>query len=314
MLREIIFCLNYQTDVSISEKIKSAADYLTEEGVRCRIVYPDPEIVTKDRLLLGIMENNSEQNLNDILFLSDSSDISEILLCSGAYVVGIQHAENTSETFPGLKYVFADIDEVGIDSYEKAYQRYARLPWTILETDRCVIRETTVEDVDEFYKIYADPEMTRYMEGLFKNPEDEKKYQADYIEKVYGLLGFGTWTVIRKEDGRIIGRAGFSVRNGFDDIELGFLIGTEFQRQGYAYEVCKAIIEYGRNVLQFDRIITFVKAENHVSVHLCEKLGFIKIDEVDIEENIYGEEYHNGVKVPPSKAQFGKYIRMVLAI
>ena len=313
MLREIIFCLKYQTDVSISEKIKSAADYLNEEGVRCRIVYPDPEIMTKESLLLGIMENNSEQNLGDILFLSDSSELSEILLCSGAYVVGIQHEENSRETFPGLKYVFADIDEVGLDSYEKAYQRYARIPWTILETDRCIIRESTVEDVDVFYEIYADPEMTRYMEGLFKNPEDEKKYQADYIEKVYGLLGFGTWTVIRKEDGRIIGRAGFSVRNGFDDIELGFLIGTEFQRQGYAYEVCKAIVEYGRNILQFDRIITFVKAENYVSVHLCEKLGFIKVDEVDIEENIYGEEYHEGMRVPPSKAQFGEYVRMVLA-
>ena len=314
MLREIIFCLKYQTDAIISEKIKSAADYLTEEGVHCRIVYPDPEIMTKERLLFGIMENDPEQNTDDILFLSDSSQLSEILMWSGAYVVGIQHEGNTWETFPGLKYVFADIDEVGLDSYEKAYQRYAHLPWKILETDRCIIRETTVEDVDEFYKIYADPEMTRYMEGLFKNPEDEKRYQADYIEKVYGLLGFGTWTVIRKDDGRMIGRAGFSVRNRFDDIELGFLIGTEFQRQGYAYEVCRAIIEYGRNVLQFDRIITFVKAENTVSIHLCEKLGFVKKEEVDIEENIYGEEYHNGEKVAPSKAQFGKYIRMVLAI
>ena len=314
MLREIIFCIKYQTDERVSEKIRIAADYIKEEGVLCRIVYPESEIMTKERLLLGIMEDDFEENLNDILFLSDSSELSEILLCSGAYVVGIQHEANISETFPGLRYVFADIDEVGLDSYEKAYQRYARLPWNILDTDRCIIRETTVEDVDEFYKIYADPEMTRYMEGLFKNPEDEKKYQADYIEKVYGLLGFGTWTVVRKEDGRIIGRAGFSVRNGFDDIELGFLIGTEFQRQGYAYEVCKAILEYGRNVLQFDRIITFVKAENLVSIHLCEKLGFVITDEVDIEENIYGEEYHDGVKVAPSKAQFGKYIRMVLAI
>ncbi len=313
MLREIIFCLNNQADDRISAKIKSAADYLTDSGIQCRIVYPEPEIITREKLLLGVMGNSSEENLNDILFLSDSSEISEILLLSGAYVVGIQHEANTGEMFPGLKYVFADIDEVDFDSYEKAYQRYARLPWTILETERCIIRETTVEDVDEFYEIYSDPEMTRYMEGLFKNPEDEKKYQADYIEKVYGLLGFGTWTVIRKEDGRIIGRAGFSVRSGFDDIELGFLIGTEFQRQGYAYEVCRAILEYGRNVLLFDSIITFVKAENHVSVHLCEKLGFVKTDEVDVEENIYGEEYHDGIKVPPSKAQFGKYIRMVLA-
>ncbi len=314
MLREIIFCLKNKTDLSVSEKVQSAVDYLKMNGVHSRIVYPEPWIVTKEKLLLEIVENNSEHSLNDILFLTDSSEISEILLLGGAYVVGVLHDKNADENFPGLQYVFTDIEEVGFDSYEKAYQRYAHIPWTILETDRCIIRETTVDDVDEFYKIYADPEMTRYMEGLFKNPEDEKKYQADYIEKVYGLLGFGTWTVVRKEDGRVIGRAGFSVRNGFDDIELGFLIGTEYQRQGFAYEVCKAIIEYGRKILQFERIITFVKAENLVSIHLCEKLGFVKTDEVDIEENIYGDEYHDGVKVPRSEAQFGKYIRMVLAI
>ncbi|WP_051656841.1 GNAT family N-acetyltransferase [Butyrivibrio sp. AE3004] len=314
MLREIIFVLKYQTDVGISSKIYSASEYLSEEGFFSRVVYPDKEIQTKEKLLLGIMENTQEKNLGDILFMTDSSELSEILLCSGAYVVGIQHEENRNENFPGLKYVFTDIEEVGTDSYEKAYQRYAHLPWKILETERCIIRETTVEDVDVFYEIYADPEMTRYMEGLFKNPEDEKKYTRDYIEKVYGLLGFGTWTVVRKKDNEVIGRAGFSVRNGFDDIELGFLIGTDYQRRGYAYEVCSAILEYGKQVLQFERIQTFVKKENLVSIHLCEKLGFTVSEEVDIEENIYGEEYHDGLKVEPSKAQFGKYIRMVLDI
>ncbi|WP_049945617.1 GNAT family N-acetyltransferase [Butyrivibrio sp. LC3010] len=314
MLREIIFVLKYQTDVNISEKINSASNYLTDLGFKSRIVYPDMLIQTKEKLLLGIMEGTSEDNLGNILFMTDSSDLAEILLCSGAYVVGIQHEENQSEIFPGLKYVFTDIEEVVADSYEKAYQRYANLPWNILQTERCLIRETTVEDVDTFYEIYADPEMTRYMEGLFKNPEDEKKYTRDYIEKVYGLLGFGTWTVVRKEDGAIIGRAGFSIRSGFNDVELGFLIGTEYQRQGYAFEVCSAIIRYGREILQFEKMQTFVKAENLVSIHLCEKLGFVKVEEVDIEENIYGEEYHDGIKVEPSKAQFGKYVRMVLDI
>jgi RimJ/RimL family protein N-acetyltransferase len=314
LLREIIFCLKKVPGEGVREKINSAVVYLTEEGLRCDLLMPEEDEQWIEGLTPWYISRLEDRRSGDLLIVSDSTQMADDLIERGYYVVGIWHDENRSESFAGLKYVFTDIEEIARDSYEKAYQRYAQLPWEILRTERCIIRETTVEDVDEFYKIYADPEMTRYMEGLFKNPEDEKKYTRDYIEKVYGLLGFGTWTVIRKEDGRIIGRAGFSVRNGFDDIELGFLIGTEFQREGYAYEVCSAILDYGKQVLQFDKVQTFVKAENLVSIHLCEKLGFEILEEVDIEENIYGEEYHDGVKVAPSEAKFGKYIRMVLAI
>jgi RimJ/RimL family protein N-acetyltransferase len=57
---------------------------------------------------------------------------------------------------------------------------------------------------------------------------------------------------------------------------------------------------------------TLVKAENAVSIHMCEALGFEKVGEVDIEENIYGKEYHDGQKVAMSQAKYGKYVRMTL--
>ena len=51
MLREIIFVLKYQTDVGISSKIYSASEYLSEEGFFSRVVYPDKEIQTKEKLI-----------------------------------------------------------------------------------------------------------------------------------------------------------------------------------------------------------------------------------------------------------------------
>lgn len=246
------------------------------------------------------------------LVVTDSPAVLEDMYQGNFYVVGVQKDDDKASAFPGVKYIFSDIDQVDIDSFVKAYQRYAGEPWEVINTERLLIRETTVEDVDEFYKLYADESMTRYMEGLFENPEDEKRYQRDYIEKVYGLMGFGVWTLVRKEDGRIIGRAGYSVRNGFDDIELGFLVGKEFQRQGYCMEACRAILDYGKEVLQLDCVQTLVKAENSVSIHLCEKLGFKVIDQVDVEENIYGNEYGEGQRVALSQSKYGKYVRMKL--
>ncbi|EOS30059.1 hypothetical protein C807_02454 [Lachnospiraceae bacterium 28-4] len=144
-----------------------------------------------------------------------------------------------------------------------------------LETDRCLVRETTVEDVQEFYRIYAEPSITYYMENLFPDPADEREYIRNYIREIYGFYGYGLWTVLRKENDEVIGRAGLNWRQGFDAPELGFVIGVPYQGKGYAYEVCKAIIEYGERELGFQEIQALVRKENEASVCLCRKLGFI---------------------------------------
>ena len=287
-------------DENMLKAVKETAAYIEDNGYR--VIVADG----KDPLPLSMSENPGE-----VLVLTDSAAWAKELMDDGYYCVGLQQGRNADKSFPGVKYVFTDIAELDIDSFVKVYQRYSGEPWEILETGRLMIRETTVDDVDEFYKLYADPNMTKYMEGLFENPEDEKRYQKDYIEKVYGLMGFGVWTLVRKEDMRVIGRAGYSVRNGFDEPELGFLVGTEFQRQGYCMEALRAIMDYGRNMLMFDKVQTLVKAENAVSIHICEKLGFKKVDEVDVEENIYGDEYNDGKRVSMGGSKFGKYVRMI---
>ena len=252
-----------------------------------------------------------EEEKGNTLVVCDRGRDSDRLLEDGYFVVGHLHGLNQGEEFKGAKYVFSEIENVDMDSFVKVYQRYSGEPWEILRTERLLIRETTVEDVDEFYKLYKDPSMTRFMEGLFEDPEDEKRYQRDYIKKVYGLMGFGVWTLVRLEDGVVIGRAGYSVRNGFDEVELGYLVGKEYQRHGYALEACSAILDYGRDILQFEAVQTLIKAENTVSIHMCEKLGFKTVSEVEVEENIYGKEYKEGEKVAVNQATFGKYIKMV---
>nr|MCR5319862.1 GNAT family N-acetyltransferase [Lachnospiraceae bacterium] len=154
------------------------------------------------------------------------------------------------------------------------WQRLKKLPWDILETERCKVRETTVEDVDSFYEIYKAPGITDYTEPLFDNPEDEVQYAIDYRENVYSLYGYGIWTVLDKAIGKVIGRAGLTMREGFEEPELGYVIAREYQGQGIATEVCNAILEYGHKELGFTLIQAFTKRENLPSEMLLKKLGF----------------------------------------
>ncbi|MDE7132899.1 MAG: GNAT family N-acetyltransferase, partial [Lachnospiraceae bacterium] len=141
-------------------------------------------------------------------------------------------------------------------------------------------------DVDSFYNIYAEPEITRYMEDLYEDRQEELAYVAEYREKMYGFYGYGMWTVLTKE-GTVVGRAGISWREGFDLPELGFVIGVPWQGQGYAYEVCRAILDYAKIELGFTQVQALVMEGNEKSAALCRKLGFQKGERVEED----GEQY-----------------------
>ncbi len=194
---------------------------------------------------------------------------------------------NRDQDFSGFLFAVEDPEELEPEYIERAYRRLKGLPWNILRTARCLIRETIPEDVESFYQIYSHPAITEYMEGLYPEVEEERQYVRDYIEKVYTFFGFGVWTVIERETGAVIGRAGFSYREGFDEPELGFIIGVPWQRRGYAEEVCRAVLAYGWSALEFRQVQALVEPENIPSVRLCEKLGFRKDENVNVGEKEY---------------------------
>ena len=159
------------------------------------------------------------------LYITDQAQVYEALQRQGCYVLPYLHENNRGESFPGALYAVEKLEEMDEESFDLAYRRLAGLPWNILTTGRCAVRETTVEDVDSFYRIYAEPSITEYMENLFADRDEEAAYIKDYIEKVYTFYGYGMWTVLEKKSGEVIGRAGITWREGYDLPELGFEIG-----------------------------------------------------------------------------------------
>lgn len=209
-----------------------------------------------------------------LLIVSDSPKTVKELASAGFYVIGFYHEKNGNEMFEGVPYAVSDVEELTDRSYEEVYRRLAGIPWDILETERLYVRESMVEDVEDFYCIYGEPSITDYVEELFENPDEERAYMEDYISHMYGFYGFGMWTVIEKSGNEIIGRAGLDVREGYELPELGFVIKKSYQRKGYAEEACRAILTHAKEVLLFDKVQALVEEANAASVSLLVKLGF----------------------------------------
>ena len=225
------------------------------------------------------------------LWITDSAVRGRELIKEGKAVLIWLHEGNRNQDFSLFRYACDSPEDLDMDYLEGIYRRCKGIPWDILETEHCLVRETTVDDVEEFYHIYSEPSITKFMEPLYENPEEERAYARDYIEKVYAFYGFGIWTVVEKQSdgsaGEVIGRAGICYREGYEDPEMGFVIAKDKQGRGYATEVCRAILQYGHKELDFKRILAFVQPENGASLSVCDKLGMGSLGQVTLQGTDY---------------------------
>ncbi|MCM1263931.1 MAG: GNAT family N-acetyltransferase [Butyrivibrio sp.] len=230
---------------------------------------------------------NVEIETNNSLYITDNAACQKYLQENGVPVIVHLHELNRTEQFSRAEYAIERISEVEYNSLELAYLRLTGQPWNILTTDRCIIRETTVEDADSFYDIYKESSITYYMEGLYEDKAAETAYIQDYIKNIYGFYGYGMWSVLEKDSRKVIGRAGISWREGFDIPELGFVIAVPYQHQGYAYEACRAILDYAVTELGFTNIQALVMKENKKSKALCQRLGFKHYSQIILDDTEY---------------------------
>lgn len=212
-------------------------------------------------------------DINGTLYVVDTPGKYEMLASEGVEALVSINEGSDADLFPGAKYFIMDAEEAGFEYFDKVFKRIHNIPWEAVTTDRLILRETTEADVDFFYEMYKDPRMTQYTENTYYDKEEERNYVREYRDKVYYLQGFGVWTVVRKSDGRVIGRAGLTAREGFDGYEVGFAVGTEFWGNGYASEAVKGVIGFAADN-KLGCVYALVMTENTASKRVLLKNGF----------------------------------------
>lgn len=142
----------------------------------------------------------------------------------------------------------------------------------VLETPRLRLREWRWDDIDELARIYAQPEVERYLEPMDRSgTEDHVAYFVAHWEHE----GFGPWAVEDAETGRFLGRIGLLRHLDWPEepVEVGWTLDRAVWGRGLATEGGGASLRYGFDVWGLDRIISITDPENVASRRVMEKLG-----------------------------------------
>ena len=151
-----------------------------------------------------------------------------------------------------------------------------------LETERLILRQFTLEDVDLLMELDSDPEVTRYINGG-KPPEREKA--QDFVEFV--ISGYaenpsrGFFIALEKPSLEFIGWFHYRPdRRMTDHMEIGYRLFKAAWGRGLATEGSKALIEDG-----FSRGIHKVSGctlkANVPSQNVLRKIGLELVEEYE---------------------------------
>ncbi len=285
------------TEYNEGENLEKASAYIESLGLSCytseselqanlmpleSIIKEGTQYRTRNNMSVLAPGTRTVSSIDTFVF-TDSRQTADRMKASGIGFAVYDNALSKSESFSDSLYMVDEISAIPLRQVERMLLRFLRLPWTILETKRCRVREITEEDVPALYTIYdrSDPE-NQYGGVPYEDPEKELAYTKDYINFQYRLFEYGVWVVEDKESGKIIGRAGISNRAGYEEAELGYGFAPSARHRGYATEVCGAILSYAHEELGMDTINAFTLHDNADSVKLLKRLGFKYVSKKDL--------------------------------
>lgn len=143
------------------------------------------------------------------------------------------------------------------------------------ETNRLILRATTVNDASFIVELLNTPKWLKYIgDRNVHTIEDAVRYIKDKFNPHLKQYGYSTYSVIKKDDHTIIGTCGLYNREDIEGVDIGFAFLPEYEGKGYAFEAANRL----KQAAFEDFNLSFIKAitlpNNTSSQKLLERLGF----------------------------------------
>ncbi len=145
----------------------------------------------------------------------------------------------------------------------------------ILETRRLLLRHFVMDDLDNLFAFYSDPDVIKYIPDAPRTYEETKEELEWHMNGHPKFPELGLWATIYKETGQLIGRCGLLpwTIDGQQEVEVAFALSQTHWGQGLATEAAQGIVQYGFEHLQLSRLICLIDHDNQASINVATKVG-----------------------------------------
>ncbi|MFD2446974.1 GNAT family N-acetyltransferase [Bacillus sp. CGMCC 1.16607] len=143
----------------------------------------------------------------------------------------------------------------------------------VYETDRLLLKLFEAGDVEDLMSFWGNEEVMAHCSGAIEQailPQVIESYN-----KCHQVKGLSVYAVVEKETGKVIGAAGYNIRDSLDTIELLYHFAKASWGKGYATEAAAACLTLAKVNGNVKTIFASADPLNNSSLKILEKIGFI---------------------------------------
>lgn len=142
-----------------------------------------------------------------------------------------------------------------------------------LSTPRLLLRPPTMEEVDEYARVWGDPNVTRHLPGgRPRSREQAERGLQSYIQH-WEEHGFGAWSLYVTSDETWVGYCGLRHLPEMGEVELLYALDPWWWNRGLITEAARAAARHGFETVGLERIIALAVPQNVASIRVMEHLS-----------------------------------------
>lgn len=154
--------------------------------------------------------------------------------------------------------------------------RFSKNNFPVIDLGDYVLREQTMDDLEDFHNYYTDPIVNEHIVSEIPNSLEESKYELQYWINVYYNKSGIYFGIARKDNNQLIGSIGITgINRTHNRAEISYDLAKEYWHQGIMTKALNQLVKYGFETLRVNRLEAFALKENIASRALLKRCNFI---------------------------------------
>ena len=145
-----------------------------------------------------------------------------------------------------------------------------------LETERLILRKMVLNDAEAVFAYASNSEVSRYtLWETHRSIEDSRAF-LEFATQKYENGGEPDWGIVYRGNGCLVGACGLvNWEAEHARAEVGFVLSREYWGLGLMSEAVRAMLRFGFERMNLNRIEARCIAENAASARVMEKAGMV---------------------------------------